>query len=254
MATQNKKEKNQMVINIEGFLGAAALPDRAGLLTQLQIGQALLDEGNELVSQWHDRSQLLDDAKLKRDDIIAAKQKTRKVAILEMTALIMFFRRQYYDDERLLRSLGLGTERRTVLIENDDNEDSQGNAPGNQNQEPKTRKVAVSRSERESERITLWRSMLACIPSLREDVRQRLEVVGFDQARLDQLKAAVEAFATTLPLVKVAVAERKERRRLLRLTERNLNKWLVLIRAMMKPRIRLIEDKDDQEFLALMAV
>lgn len=254
MATKTRKEKNQSVYNIEGFLGAAMRPDRIELMAQLQIGQSMLDEGHALMALWHERKALLGEANLKLDDAIKAGQETRKAASLEMTALIMFFRRQYYNDDRLLRSLGLGTQRRTVPVE--EVEDDLQNNPENQSgsDEPKTRKVAITRSRQESERLALWRSMLDCIPKLGEDVRQRLELVGFDQARLDQIKAAVEAFAAVLPIRKVALAERKERTRLLGLVERDLNTWMVLLRATMAPKIRLIRDQSQQDFLALVGV
>ena len=209
-------------------------------MAQLQIGQSMLDEGNRLISQWHERKALLDASNLKLDDAIAAGQRTRKVAVLEMTALIMFFRRSYYNDERLLRSLGLGTQRRTVPVESGDGDDDSQIPPETVNQngpdEPQTRKVAVVKSRSESERLALWRSILECIPKLREDVRLQLETVGFDQVRLDQIKATVEAFAAVLPIRKVALAERKERTRLFNLVERDLNNWVVLLRSILAPR------------------
>ena len=264
MATRTRVEKRQMVIDIEGFLGAAGMPDRADLMAQLEIGQSMLDEGAELVNRWHARKALLDETQLKLDDANKAKRETRSVATLEMTALVMFFRRQYYNDEPLLRSLGLGPKRKSVPVASNETEGAQTSTGqenqtqppqtgDDQSQEPQTRRVAVPKTQRESERIALWRSMLECIPKLREDVRNRLEIVGFNQQRLDHMKTAVEAFAATLPIKRVAVAERKERIRLLNLVERDLNSWLVVLRAMMTPKIRLIRNQGQQQILALIA-
>ena len=266
MATLSRKKKNKMVITIEGFLGAATLPERAELMVQLQIGQLMLDRGLALISKWHERFDQLGDAQSALADATTTKQKARKTAQLEMMALIMVMRRQFYKDDRTMRLAGLGTTRKTETATNGQesgNENQQqeatpegetNNTETNTQTKDKPRKVAVAMGQSEAEQLTRWRSLLTKVPKLPQEVQDTLLIFGFDQPRLDQLSAAVEAFAQTIPIKAQALADRKERNRLLKLAESDLNSWLVTLRSMLTPKIRLLESEGENQFLALLAV
>ena len=274
MTRLNRNQKDKMVISIEGFLAAAAQPDRADLMAQLGITPSLLEGGAALVTRWHERLGTLQEARNKLEAASKAKKAARKVADLEMTSLTMLFRRLFYRDDRTLRLVGLNTKRKSQPVPADPNSQTnqndqtnqtnqtsqtnsnQTNDTGdntNQNQQ-QTKLMAVGMSHQESVRLMHWRQFLDNIPRLSAEVQAQVVMFGFDEARLGQIRQAVEAFAATIPARALAEAERKEWQRLFNLAEKELYNYLLGLRGMMDPKIRLLRTQGDERFLALMAV
>ena len=162
----------------------------------------------------------------------------------------MLFRRQFYNDISVLRQMGLNTRRRSEPVPSE-MEDGQTINP---DEPTETRKVAVSRSHNEAVRLMHWRKMLNGMALLPPEAQDLITVFGFNETRLEQIRQAVEAFAAAIPAKNLALAERKERIRLINLTEKQLYTWLITIRAIIAPKTRQIRLETDTQTLALMAM
>ena len=253
LMSMTRKQKDELVVVIEGFLTASAMPEREQLLAQLGLNAALLEEGRNLVELWHIRRQDSDDAERQWHTAVENRQNLFRVSQLEMAGLTNTIRRRFYNNKSVLRQLGLGTRRKTVTVDTAGaSNETQSETPEEAGQEKVTR--AVRRTRTEGVMIMGWRDILNNIPLLPEEVRQTLTLFGFDETRLDAMRQGVEAFAASLPLRDLAQSDRKERTRLFKLTERELLNWVTTLRGMIGPRARQLRESGNERLLTLMAV
>lgn len=262
MRKLNRRKNSKLLVGIEGFLAAAETPERIEQIALLGIPAPLLERGRSLLQAWHNIHQELDQAQINLAETQRAKDSARKLAQLEMAALIALFRRQYNNEPGIMRVLNLKTRYKTSQSPEPDPDGESSlsalsdpaSSGGPEPEVPEPKKVRVSSPKTESHLLQHWRQILSCIPRLPPGVMGTLNLYGFDQTRLDQIAQRVEDFAATLPLRQQAMAERKEYTRILSNAVDDLMNWVVTLRGILAPRMRLLKTQDEDQLLALMAV
>ena len=255
----NRSERNKIAVGMEGFLALSVQPERSELMAELGLEPALLERGQALIAEWHTRRRNLKAANKELELATQAKQTLRGTARLEMSSLINLLRRQFYNQERVLRMLGLSTKRKTQTVTPDESDTHDSSVPAQttespQSQEPQTERVAVGTPREEATQLQYWREVLEAVEQLPSHALSTVELFGYNTERLTEVRQAVEAFASGIPVREAALATRKERTRLFGLIERELYTWVLGVRRMVQPRLNLLRRNGQEKMLDLIAI